>query len=213
MTDHSNLTGTWNLDTAHTRLGFAAKHAMVTTVRGAFLDFEGSLTIDGEQPDASSAEVVIQAASFDSGNAQRDGHVRSADFLDVENHPRITFNGRFTERTGGTTFNGEVDLTIRGVTRTVPLDIVSLGEWKTPFWVGDENKGELHRIGFEATATINRHDFGVSWQDELPGGGVVVSNEIELTLDVEAILLDDLERTGAIEYYASSSTQAESQER
>ena len=94
-----------------------------------------------------------------------------------------------------------MELTIRGVTRKVPLDIVSLGEWKTPFWVGEENKGELHRIGFEARATINRHDFGVSWQDELPGGGVVVSNEIELALDVEAILLEDLERTGAIEYY------------
>src|SRR5690349_15413339 len=80
MTDRSALTGTWNLDTAHTRLGFAAKHAMVTTVRGAFLDFEGSLTIDGEHPEQSSADVVIQAASFDSGNAQRDGHVRSADF-------------------------------------------------------------------------------------------------------------------------------------
>ena len=87
------------------------------------------------------------------------------------------------------------------MSRTVPLAIVSLGEWKTPFWVGDENRGELRRIGFEATATINRHDFGVSWQDQLPGGGVVVSNEIELTLDAEAILLDDLEQTGAIEYY------------
>ena len=87
------------------------------------------------------------------------------------------------------------------MTRTVPLDIVSLGEWKTPFWVGEENKGELLRIGFEGRAKINRHDFGVSWQDEIPGGGVVVGNEIELNLDVEAILLDDLERTGAIEYY------------
>ena len=114
---------------------------------------------------------------------------------------KITFAGRFTDRTGATTFNGEVDLSIRGVSRTVPLAIVSLGEWKTPFWVGDENRGELRRIGFEATATINRHDFGVSWQDQLPGGGVVVSNEIELTLDAEAILLDDLEQTGAIEYY------------
>jgi hypothetical protein len=78
-----------------------------------------------------------------------------------------------------------------------------LGEWKTPFWVGEGNTGEMRRIGFEATARINRHDFGVSWQDELPGGGVVVGNEIELTLDVEAILLEDLERTGAIEYYRS----------
>jgi polyisoprenoid-binding protein YceI len=98
-----------------------------------------------------------------------------------------------------------VELTIRGVTRTVPLDIVSLGEWKTPFWVGEENRGELRRLGFEAHATIGRHDFGVAWQDELPGGGVVVSNEIDLVLDVEAILLDDLERTGAIDYYRDGS--------
>jgi len=115
--------------------------------------------------------------------------------------PTFWMSSRFTERTGGTTFKGEVDLTIRGVTRTVPLDVISLGEWKTPYWVGEENRGELLRIGFEATTKINRHDFGVSWQDEIPGGGVVVSSEIELNLDVEAILLDDLERTGAIEYY------------
>src|SRR5207302_10910352 len=100
---------------------------------------------------------------------------------------------------------GEVELTIRGTTRTVALDVTDLGEWKTPFWVGDENRGELRRIGFEATAKINRHDFGVSWQDEIPGGGVVVSNEIQLVLDVEAILLEDLERTGAIEYYTRAS--------
>ena len=135
------------------------------------------------------------------GSPTRDAHLRSADFFDVENHPKITFAGRFTERTGGTTFTGEVDLTIRGVTRTVPLDISYLGEWKTPWWEGDENKGQMRRIGFEATARINRHDFGVSWQDEIPGGGVVASNEIDLTLDVEAILLEDLKRTGAIEYY------------
>ena len=120
-----------------------------------------------------------------------------ADFFDVENHPKITFSGRFAERTGSMTFKGEVELTIRGVTRTVPLDIAALGEWKTPWWEGDENKGEMRRIGFEARARIDRRDFG----DELPGGGVVVSSEIDLILDVEAILLEDLERTGAIDYY------------
>jgi polyisoprenoid-binding protein YceI len=113
------------------------------------------------------------------------------------------FSGRFTDQTGGTTFKGEVELTIRGVTRTIPLDVASLGQWKTPWWEGGENKGEMRRIGFEATARIDRRDFDVSWQDELPGGGVVVSNEIDLVLDVEAILLEDLERTGAIEYYRS----------
>ena len=94
-----------------------------------------------------------------------------------------------------------MELTIRGITRTIALDVHYLGEWTTPFWLGDESKGELRRIGFEATTRINRHDFGVSWQDELPRGGVVVSDEIELVLDVEAILLEDRERTGAIDYY------------
>jgi polyisoprenoid-binding protein YceI len=128
--------------------------------------------------------------------------------LDVENHPEITFHGRFTERTGDTSFKGSVELTMRGATRDVALDVGYLGEWRTPFWVGDENKGELRRIGFEAISRINRHDFGVSWQDELPGGGVVVGNEIELIIDAEAILLDDLERTGAIAYYRPESAPA-----
>ena len=108
----------------------------------------------------------------------------------------------------GTAFKGEVVLTIRGVTRTAPLDIHYLGEWKTRWWEGDENKGQMRRIGFEATARIDRHDFGVSWQDEIPNGGVVASNEIDITLDVEAINLDDLERTGAIEYYGSAQEEA-----
>jgi polyisoprenoid-binding protein YceI len=174
---------------------------MVSWVRGLFKDIHGRLELDWERCLAATFEGEIDATQIWTGQPERDEHLRSADFFDVENHPKITFAGRFTERTGSTTFKGEVGLTIRGVTRTVPLDIVSLGEWKTPFWVGDENKGELRRIGFEAKASINRHEFGVSWQDELPGGGVVVSNEIELLLDVEAILLDDLERTGAIEFY------------
>src|SRR5438270_14022160 len=105
-----------------------------------------------------------------------------------------------------TAFKGDVELTVRGVTRTVPLGHDYVGEWKTPFWEGDENRGDMRRIGFEAKARIDRHEFGVSWQDELPGGGVVVSDEIELVLDVEAILLDDLERTGAIEYYRARSS-------
>jgi polyisoprenoid-binding protein YceI len=173
----------------------------VTWVRGLFKDIHGKLELDFDRCEEATFEGEIDAARIWTGESDRDAHLRSADFFDVENHPKISFAGRFTHRTGATTFKGEVDLTIRGVTRTVPLDIVSLGEWRTPFWVGDENKGELRRIGFEAKATMDRHDFGVSWQDVLPGGGVVVGNEIGLTLDAEAILLDDLERTGAIEYY------------
>jgi polyisoprenoid-binding protein YceI len=192
---------TWIFEPGHTEAEFRARHMMVTWVRGLFKDIHGRMELDFDRCTDATFEGEIAAAGIWTGEPDRDAHLRSADFLDVENHPKISFTGRFTDRTGATTFKGEVDLTMRGVTRTVPLDIVSLGEWRTPFWVGEENKGELRRIGFEAKATIDRHDFGVSWQDELPGGGVVVSNEIELTLDAEAILLEDLEATGAIEYY------------
>jgi polyisoprenoid-binding protein YceI len=191
----------WIFEPGHTEAEFRARHMMVTWVRGLFKDIHGKLELDFDRCEEATFDGEIDAARIWTGESDRDTHLRSADFFDVENHPKINFAGRFTDRTGATAFKGEVDLTIRGVTRTVPLDIVSLGEWRTPFWVGDENRGELRRIGFEAKATLNRHDFGVSWQDQLPGGGVVVGNEIELTLDAEAILLDDLERTGAIEYY------------
>jgi polyisoprenoid-binding protein YceI len=192
---------TWIFEPGHTEAEFRARHMMVTWVRGMFKDIHGRLELDWDRCTDATFEGVIDATGIWTGEPARDEHLRSADFLDVENHPKITFAGRFTERTGATTFKGEVDLTIRDVTRTVSLDIASMGQWKTPFWVGDENKGELRRVGFEASARIDRRDFGVSWQDEIPGGGVVVSNEIDLVLDVETILLNDLEKTGAIEYY------------
>jgi polyisoprenoid-binding protein YceI len=197
---------TWIFEPGHTEAEFRARHMMVTWVRGLFKDVHGELELDWEHCLGATFEGEIDAAGIWTGEPTRDEHLRSADFLDVGNHPKITFSGRFRERTGAAAFRGDVELTIRGVTRTVPLDIRYLGEWKTPFWVGEENRGELRRIGFEGTARINRHDFGVSWQDEIPGGGVVVSNEIELVLDVEAILLDDLRATGAVEYYRSSTS-------
>jgi polyisoprenoid-binding protein YceI len=197
------VTETWIFEPGHTEVEFRARHMMVTWVRGLFKDIHGSLQFSWDQCLDARFEGEIDAAGIWTGEQARDQHLRSADFFDVENHPRITFTGWFTQRTSATTFKGEAELTIRGVTRTVPLDVQYLGEWKTPFWVGDENRGELRRIGFEASARINRMDFGVAWQDEIPGGGMVVSKEIDLNLDVEAILLDDLERTGAIEYYRS----------
>ena len=118
-----------------------------------------------------------------------------------ENYPRIAFAGRAQERTGATTFRGEVDLTIRGVTRKLPLQVLYHGEWKTPFWLDGENKGDITRAGFEATTSLNRHDFGVSWQGELPGGGVTAGTQVDIVIDAEAMLLSDLERTGAIDYY------------
>lgn len=192
---------TWIFEPGHTEAEFRARHMMVTWVRGLFKDVHGTMELDTNRWLDTTFAGEIDASGLWTGEPARDAHLRSADFFDVETHPKITFNGRFTERTGSDAFKGAVELTIRGVTRTVALDARCLGEWTTPFWDGDENKGELRRIGFEATARIDRHEFGVSWQDEIPGGGVVVSNEIQLVLDVEAILLDDLERTGAIAYY------------
>ena len=177
---------TWIFEPGHTEAEFRARHMMVTWVRGLFKDIHGQLELDWDRCLDATFEGEIDATGIWTGEPTRDAHLRSADFFDVDNHPKITFVGRFTERTGST---------------TVALDVAYLGEWKTPWWEGAENKGEMRRIGFEATARIDRHDFGVSWQDEIPDGGVVASNEIDLSLDVEAILLDDLERTGAIAYY------------
>jgi polyisoprenoid-binding protein YceI len=174
---------------------------MVTYVRGSFKDIRGVLEFDWDSCLESTFRGEIDATKLWSGEPTRDEHLRSADFFDVENHHTITFEGRFTERLSGTQFKGEADVTIRGNTRTLPLDIGYVGEWTTPWWEGDENRGEMRRIGFQASSRVNRQDFGVSWQDEVPGGGVVASNEIDLSLDAEAILLEDLERTGAVDYY------------
>jgi polyisoprenoid-binding protein YceI len=191
----------WTFEPGHTEAGFRARHMMVTWVHGLFKDVHGQLLLDWGDPLTGSFSGRIDATKLWTGEPERDAHLRSADFFDVENHPEITFAGRLSERTGDIDFKAQADLTMRGATRPVVMDVAYLGRWKTPFWVGDENKGLLTRIGFEAKARINRHDFGVSWQDEIPGGGVAVSNEIELTMDIEAILDADLEATGAIDYY------------
>ena len=192
---------TWIFEPGHTEAEFRARHMMVTWVRGLFKDVRGVVEFDTDRLGEATFEGHMDATRLWTGEPDRDAHLRSADFFDVENHPTITFTGRFTERTGAEHFKAEAELTIRGVTRTVPLDVAWLGEWRTPWWDGDVNRGEMRRVGFEATTRVNRHDFGVSWQDEIPGGGVVASNEIDIVIDVEAILLDDLEATGAVEYY------------
>jgi polyisoprenoid-binding protein YceI len=174
---------------------------MVTWVRGLFKDIRGTIEWDRSHCEDTTFAGHIDATRIWTGENERDAHLRSPDFFDVENHPDITVTGRFTERVGDLQFKALADLTMRGNTRQVPLDVAYLGEWKTPFWAEGENRGEMRRIGFEATGRLDRHAFGVSWQDELPGGGVVASNEVELTLDVEALALEDLERTGAVEYY------------
>jgi polyisoprenoid-binding protein YceI len=191
----------WIFEPGHTEAEFNARHMMITWVRGFFKGIRGSIELDLDRVPATTFSGEIDATKIWTGEPTRDEHLRSADFFDVEHHPKITFEGRAVEQTGDTQALAEVDLTIRGVTRRVPLDVTYLGQWETPFWVGDENRGNLTRAGFEATTTINRHHFGVSWQDKLPDNGVVVSNTVKVTLDVEAILVDDLARTGAIEHY------------
>ena len=192
---------TWIFEPGHTEAQFRARHMMVTWFSGLFKDIHGELELDFAKPLDATFRGEIDAAGIWTGEKDRDEHLRSADFFDVESYPKIAFKGRFVDRTGDTSFKAAADLTIRANTHGVALDVVYLGQWKTPFWDGEENRGTLTRTGFQAVTRIDRHDFGVSWQDELPGGGVVASNEIAVKLNVEAMLLDDLEATGAISYY------------
>jgi polyisoprenoid-binding protein YceI len=198
----------WTFEPGHTEVGFRARHMMVTWVRGLFKDVHGSMEFDWEQCLESTFRGEIDATKLWTGEPDRDEHLKSADFFDVENHPTITFDGRFAVRTGATSFVALADVTIRAATRTVPVDVAYLGQWDTPFWVDGENRGTIRRLGWEGRTRVDRRDFGVSWQDDLPGGGVVVANEVLLVLDVEAMRTEDLERTGAIEYYRGARADA-----
>ena len=174
-----DIAGDYTLDITHTRIGFSARHAMVTTVRGQFGEFEGSAHLDTTDPSASSAKVSIRAASISTGQADRDAHLRSADFFDVETFPELTFVATGVTRADATTWTVTGDLTIQGVTNPVPIDFESTGSARDPF-------GNL-RVGFEGAATINRKDWGLSWNAALETGGVLVSEKIKLELDVSAI--------------------------
>ncbi len=191
----------WIFEPGHTAIEFRARHMMVTWVRGHLKDIHGQIDFDWDACLDATFEGEIDATKLWTGEPVRDEHLRSADFFDVEHHPRITFRGSLVERTGDTHFKAAAEVTIRGNTRTIEFDVAYLGQWETPFWVGDENRGTMRRIGFESRTRVNRHDFGVSWQDELAGGGRLVSDEVDLVIDVEAIHAGDLEKTGAIDYY------------
>ena len=178
----------WFLEPGHTAAAFCARHMMVTYVRGHFKDVHGKLDFDPANPGAGSVEVVIDARNLHSGEAQRDAHLKTADFLDVEHHPEITYRGRGGRRTGAQDWTVNGELTLRGVTRPVSLAVRFLGQWETPWWEDGRDQGPRTRAGFVARATLNRHDFGVSWNSALDKGGVVVGDEIEITIDAEAIL-------------------------
>jgi polyisoprenoid-binding protein YceI len=178
-TGFAQLTGTYTLDPAHTRIGFVARHAMVTKVRGAFNEFEGTAVLDGDNPAGSTAAVTIKAASIDTRNAQRDEHLRSNDFLAMETHPEITFTSTAIRQTGATDFEVTGDLTIKGVTNSVTIPFTYEGAATDPF-------GNV-RVGFEGSVTINRKDYGVTWNAALETGGVLVSDKIVLEFEVSAV--------------------------
>lgn len=178
-TDFASLTGEYTLDTAHTRIGFAARHAMVTKVRGAFTDFTGTAKVDGANPADSQVSLTIQVASIDTRSPQRDEHLRSNDFLDVPNFPQITFTSTSIKHLDGNDFEVTGDLTIKGVTKQVVLPLEFQGSAVDPF-------GNT-RIGFEGSLPINRADFGVTFNATLETGGVLVSDKIVLEFEVSAI--------------------------
>jgi polyisoprenoid-binding protein YceI len=178
----------WVFEPGHTAAQFCARHMMVTWVRGHFKNVHGTLEFDVENPARSHVEVTIDANQLWTGEPQRDAHLKSADFIDVEKHRKITFRSTSVEMTGQHDALVIGDLTIRGVTRPVTLKVQHLGQWETPWWEDGVDKGPKTRAGFCATTTIDRHDFGVNWNSDLLDGGLVVSRNVDITIDAEAIL-------------------------
>ena len=173
-----DIAGDYSLDVSHSRLGFSARHAMVTTVRGAFKDFEGTAHIDTANPADSTVSLTIKADSIDTGVADRDAHLRSADFLEIEQHPEITFNSTNVERDGDD-WSITGDLTVKGNTLPITVEFESTGSARDPF-------GNL-RIGFEGHTTLSRKDWGLTWNAALETGGFLVSDKIKLDFDISAI--------------------------
>jgi polyisoprenoid-binding protein YceI len=174
----TDIAGDYTIDPAHTRLGFSARHAMVATVRGQFTDFTGTAHVDTANPANSKVEVSIVANSISTGQQQRDDHLRSGDFFESEQYPDITFTSTDVTRDGDDwTITG--DLTIKGVTHSIAVPFEFTGSAQDPF-------GNT-RIGFEGAATLNRKDWGLSWNAALETGGVLVSEKIKLQFDVSAI--------------------------
>ncbi|MCU1685272.1 MAG: YceI-like protein [Amycolatopsis sp.] len=175
----TELTGHYDIDPAHTRIGFVARHAMVTKVRGGFNEFTGSFDIDGDNPAASTAKLTIKTGSIDTRNADRDAHLRSGDFLQLDEFPEINFVSTGVNQTSDTAFDVTGDLTITGVTKSVTVEFDYEGTAKDPY-------GNT-RIGFEGSATISRKDFGITWNAALDTGGVLVGDKVVLEFEVSAI--------------------------
>ncbi|MEU2967621.1 YceI family protein [Streptomyces ardesiacus] len=173
------LTGHWTIDRPHSRIGFSVRHAMVTTVRGAFTDYDSRLYFDGARPGESRAEIVIRVAGVDTGVEQRDAHLVGKDFFDVRRYPEMTFRSTSTTHEGAESFRMTGDLTIRDTTRPVELQLDYLGSVVDPFG--------YERAGFDGTTTIDRRDWGLVYNQRLEAGGSMVSEKVRLQFDISAI--------------------------
>ncbi|QLQ14495.1 MAG: polyisoprenoid-binding protein [Micropruina sp.] len=178
MSSIADVKGTYVLDPSHSQIGFVARHAMVTKVRGTFDSYTGTATVDGAAPETSSLEVTIDVASVSTRDEGRDGHLRGADFFDVEKYPTITFVGTGFD-VDGDVVNVTGDLTIKGITKPVTIPFEFAGAAKDPF--GNE------RIGFEGKVTVNRRDWDLTWNAALETGGLLVSEKVVLEFEVSAI--------------------------
>lgn len=172
-------TTTWTLDPVHTQVEFAVKHMMIAKVKGRFTGVTGTIEMDEADPSRSSVVVEIDASTIGTRDEQRDAHLRSADFMDVENYPKIVFRSRRIEPVAENRFRVVGDLAIRGVTREVVLEATDEGRGKDP-WGGE-------RAGFSATTRIDRLDYGLTWNQALETGGILVGNEVVISLEVEAV--------------------------
>jgi polyisoprenoid-binding protein YceI len=170
---------TWKLDPAHTTIEFTAKHMMITTVKGRFVDLEGTIVADEQNFAASEVTATMKAASIDTRSDQRDTHLRSGDFLDVENYPDVSFRSTRIEGTKEH-FKLTGDLTIRGTTRPITLDVTYEGAGKDP-WGGT-------RASFSASGKFDRRDYGLTWNVALEAGGILVSNDVKINIEAQAVL-------------------------
>jgi polyisoprenoid-binding protein YceI len=173
------LTGEWLVDPAHSRIGFSVRHAMVTTVRGSFAEYESRLYFDGRNPARSRAEIVLSTASVDTGVEQRDAHLVGRDFLDAASYPRMRFASTAVELASSDVYRMTGDLTIKATTRPVVLELTYIGHVTDPFG--------YERVGFDGTTTINRTEWGLTYNSKLAEGGAMVSEKVRLQLDIAAI--------------------------
>jgi polyisoprenoid-binding protein YceI len=177
--DEPMTTRDWNIDPTHSDVHFSVRHMVVSKVRGRFAKFSGALHLDDDDLTRSAVEATIDAASIDTGTTERDAHLRSADFFDVEKYPELRFRSTRVEKVGDDRYRVAGELTIRDVTRPVSLDVEYGGRAKDPW--GNE------RVGFVAKASLDRKDFGLGWNQVLEAGGVLVGDRVELELDIQGV--------------------------